>query len=194
MSTKVYHFKLVMVGDTGVGKSCLASRFVRDEFFEFQEPTIGAAFMTQTVLLDDCTVKFEIWDTAGQERYRSLAPMYYRGAAVAIAVYDITNKDSFRGAQTWVRELQNRGGSDMIIVLVGNKSDLPESQRKVTGEKAQKYSEEVGIIHIETSAKNSNNVNQLFIDIAKKIPKTAKESTSENIFTISHPKKIKNWC
>lgn len=117
-ANRVCHFKLVLLGDSAVGKSCLVVRFVRDEFFEFQEPTIGgktqstllcdismtiylpfwiclyliAAFLTQTVTLDDATVKFEIWDTAGQERYRSLAPMYYRGAAAAIVVYDITKK------------------------------------------------------------------------------------------------------
>ncbi|ETW02720.1 hypothetical protein, variant [Aphanomyces invadans] len=128
---KTCHFKLVLIGDTAVGKSCLVVRFVRDEFFEFQEPTIGAAFLTQTVSMDDgVTVKFEIWDTAGQERYRSLAPMYYRGAAAAIVVYDVTNKDSFTGAMSWVKELQRRGDPNVIIALAGNKADL-ESRRTV---------------------------------------------------------------
>lgn len=117
-NNRVCHFKLVLLGDTAVGKSCLVVRFVRDEFFEFQEPTIGAAFLTQTVALDDATVKFEIWDTAGQERYRSLAPMYYRGAAAAIIVYDITNPDSFAGAKSWVKELQRRGDTNVVIALV----------------------------------------------------------------------------
>jgi small GTP-binding protein len=117
-NNRVCHFKLVLLGDTAVGKSCLVVRFVRDEFFEFQEPTIGAAFLTQTVALDDATVKFEIWDTAGQERYRSLAPMYYRGAAAAIIVYDITNPDSFAGAKSWVKELQRRGDTSVVIALV----------------------------------------------------------------------------
>jgi small GTP-binding protein len=83
-----------------------------------------AAFLTQTVALDDATVKFEIWDTAGQERYRSLAPMYYRGAAAAIVVYDITDPDSFAGAKSWVKELQRRGDPNVIIALAGNKADL----------------------------------------------------------------------
>jgi len=86
-ANRVCHFKLVLLGDTAVGKSCLVVRFVRDEFFEFQEPTIGAAFLTQTVALDDATVKFEIWDTAGQERYRSLAPMYYRSVSPKCRLY-----------------------------------------------------------------------------------------------------------
>jgi small GTP-binding protein len=89
-----------------------------------------AAFLTQTVQLDDAAVKFEIWDTAGQERYRSLAPMYYRGAACAVVVYDITNPDSFAGAKSWVKELQRRGDANVVIALAGNKADL-ESRRKV---------------------------------------------------------------
>ena len=89
---RVFQYKLVLLGDSAVGKSSLVLRFVRGQFFEYQESTIGAAFLTQTVALNDTTVKFEIWDTAGQERYHSLAPMYYRGAAAAIVVYDITNR------------------------------------------------------------------------------------------------------
>jgi small GTP-binding protein len=89
-----------------------------------------AAFLTQTVTLEDSTVKFEIWDTAGQERYRSLAPMYYRGAAAAIVVFDITKKDSFNGAKSWVKELQRRGDPNVVIALAGNKADM-ESKRKV---------------------------------------------------------------
>jgi small GTP-binding protein len=146
MNSKVSHFKLVLLGDTAVGKSCIVTRFVRNEFFEFQEPTIGAAFLTQTIALDDATVKFEIWDTAGQERYRSLASMYYRGAAAALVVYDITNKDSFDSAKSWVKELQKRGEPNVVIALAGNKVDLPQSLRKVEREEAEAYSEEIGIM------------------------------------------------
>merc|ERR1712205_48184 len=123
--SKVVQFKLVLLGDSAVGKSSLVLRFVRGQFFEYQESTIGAAFLTQTVALNDTTVKFEIWDTAGQERYRSLAPMYYRGAAAAIVVFDITNKESFNGAKSWVKELQRRGDPNVVIALAGNKADLP---------------------------------------------------------------------
>eukprot|EP00753_Platysulcus_tardus_P020395 PLAT8021.1.p1 GENE.PLAT8021.1~~PLAT8021.1.p1 ORF type:complete len:202 (+),score=82.53 PLAT8021.1:101-706(+) len=167
---KTCHFKLVLLGDTAVGKSCLVVRFVKDEFFEFQEPTIGAAFLTQTVSLDDTTVKFEIWDTAGQERYRSLAPMYYRGAAAAIVVYDITSKDSFNGAKSWVKELQRRGDPNVVIALAGNKADLA-TRRKVDAEEAIEYAEDTGIIHMETSAKTAMNVKELFVAIAAKLPK-----------------------
>merc|ERR1712023_221338 len=104
-ASKVGQFKLVLLGDSAVGKSSLVLRFVRGQFFEYQESTIGAAFMTQTLALDDTTVKFEIWDTAGQERYHSLAPMYYRGAQAAVVVYDVTSQDSFERAQRWISEL-----------------------------------------------------------------------------------------
>ena len=107
-TTRMAQFKLVLLGESAVGKSSLVLRFVKGQFHEFQESTIGAAFLTQTVCLDDTTVKFEIWDTAGQERYHSLAPMYYRGAQAAIVVYDITNADTFARAKTWVRELQRQ--------------------------------------------------------------------------------------
>merc|ERR1712100_351264 len=178
MAHQTCHYKLVLLGNTAVGKSCLVVRFVRDEFFEFQEPTIGAAFLTQTLNLGDVSVKFEIWDTAGQERYRSLAPMYYRGAAAAIVVYDITNPDSFAGAKSWVKELQRRGDPNCIIALAGNKADL-ESRRKVEFEEANAYAEENGILHLETSAKNANNVKALFVEIAKKLPKNPPQPERE---------------
>ncbi|CAN6481759.1 unnamed protein product [Victoria cruziana] len=101
--------KLVLLGDMGTGKSSLVLRFVKGQFYEFQESTIGAAFFTQTVAVEGRSVKFEIWDTAGQERYHSLAPMYYRGAAAAIVVYDMTNPDSFDRAKKWVEELRQQG-------------------------------------------------------------------------------------
>lgn len=192
---KTCHFKLVLLGDTAVGKSCLVVRFVRDEFFEFQEPTIGAAFLTQTVSLDEgVTVKFEIWDTAGQERYRSLAPMYYRGAAAAIVVYDVTNKDSFTGAKSWVKELQRRGDPNVIIALAGNKADL-EARRKVDYEEAHQYAEENDILHMETSAKTARNVKDLFVAIAKRLPKTPAQP-EKDAFPISAPtqQKSKGCC
>lgn len=165
---------------------------VHFRFFEFQEPTIGAAFLTQTVALDDSTVKFEIWDTAGQERYRSLAPMYYRGAAAAIVVYDITNPDSFIGAKSWVKELQRRGDPNVVIALAGNKADL-EARRKVEFEEANAYAEENGILHLETSAKNANNVKALFVEIAKKLPKNPPQPEREP-FPIMPPQQESRSC
>ncbi|MQM10944.1 hypothetical protein Taro_043842, partial [Colocasia esculenta] len=125
--------KLVLLGDMGAGKSSLVLRFVKGQFLEFQESTIGAAFFSQTLAVSDATVKFEIWDTAGQERYHSLAPMYYRGAAAAIIVFDITSLESFSRAKKWVEELQKQGNPNMVTALAGNKADL-EDRRKVPAE------------------------------------------------------------
>ena len=154
---------------------------------------ITAAFLTQTVALDDATVKFEIWDTAGQERYRSLAPMYYRGAAAAIVVYDITNQDSFAGAKSWVKELQRRGDPNVVIALAGNKGDL-ESRRKVEFEEANAYAQENGILHLETSAKNANNVKTLFVEIAKSLPKNPPVSEREAFPVIPQQQESRGCC
>ncbi|UKJ88060.2 Rab5 GTPase [Theileria orientalis] len=166
----IYQFKLVILGDTFVGKSCLVGRFVKNSFMEFQESTIGAAFMTQTVRLDDCTVKFEIWDTAGQERYRTLAPMYYRGSAAAIIVYDITLKESFNQAKSWIKELKSYVEPNIILALAGNKADL-EDQRKVDIDMVQDFASANNCLFMETSAKSGLNVHKLFTEIAKLIPK-----------------------
>lgn len=162
--------KLVLLGDVGAGKSSLVLRFVKGQFVEFQESTIGAAFFSQTLAVDDATVKFEIWDTAGQERYHSLAPMYYRGAAAAIIVYDITNQASFDKAKKWVQELQAQGNTNMVVALAGNKADLLDA-RKVPVEVAQVYAQENGLFFMETSAKDATNVNDMFYEIAKKLPR-----------------------
>lgn len=173
--SKVFHFKLVLLGDASVGKSSLVVRFAKGDFYEYQEPTIGAAFMTQTVSLGDSVVKFEIWDTAGQERYKSLAPMYYRGAAAAVIVYDVTSKESFEAAKKWVVELQN---TDTLIALAGNKSDLDGKQ--IETEAAQAYADDMGILFMETSAKSGQNVNELFREIADRLPKQSKDDDEKN--------------
>jgi len=167
---KIFQYKLVLLGESAVGKSSLVLRFVKGQFLDFQESTIGAAFLTQTVCLNDTTVKFEIWDTAGQERYHSLAPMYYRGAQAAIAVYDITSSESLEKAKSWVAELQRQGSPDIVIALAGNKCDL-EAKRAVQATTAQQFATENNCIFLETSAKTNVNVTELFVEIAKKLPK-----------------------
>eukprot|EP00253_Pinus_taeda_P000006 PITA_00006 len=172
--------KLVLLGDMGAGKSSMVLRFVRGQFFEYQESTIGAAFFSQTLALNETTIKFEIWDTAGQERYHSLAPMYYRGAAAAIVVYDVTSLDSFNRAKKWVQELQRQGNPNMVMTLAGNKADLT-AKRKVEPEEAQAYATENGLFFIETSAKTAQNVNELFYDIAKRVLKARPERSNPGL-------------
>ncbi|ORM39684.1 Ras-related protein Rab-5C [Babesia sp. Xinjiang] len=170
VSHPVYQFKLVILGDTSVGKSSLVGRFVKNTFLEFQESTIGAAFMTQSVKFGDHTVKFEIWDTAGQERYRTLAPMYYRGSSAAVIVYDITLRDSFQQAKGWIQELQSHVDPNIVMALAGNKVDL-ESSREVAREVAEEFANANNCLFMETSAKNGDMVQELFTEIAKAIPK-----------------------
>ncbi|KAF7813822.1 ras-related protein RHN1-like isoform X1 [Senna tora] len=158
--------KLVLLGHMGTGKTSLVLRFVKGQFSEYQESTIGAAFFTQVLSLNESTVKFDIWDTAGQERYHSLAPMYYRGAAAAIVVYDITSIDSFVRAKKWVQEVQRQGNPSLTIFLVANKADL-EDKREVENEVGEEYAKENGLSFLETSAKTAQNVNELFYEIGK---------------------------
>ncbi|KZO94111.1 GTP-binding protein RAB5 [Calocera viscosa TUFC12733] len=171
--SKQLQFKLVLLGESAVGKSSLVLRFVKDQFDDYRESTIGAAFLTQTVSLEDGTsVKFEIWDTAGQERYKSLAPMYYRSAACAICVYDITQSASLEKAKSWIRELQRQADPSIVIALCGNKADLA-ARRQVSQEEAQKFAEEEGLMWCETSAKTGEGVNDIFDRIAHKLPQVA---------------------
>lgn len=178
--------KLVLLGDSGVGKSCIVLRFVRGQFDPNSKVTVGAAFLSQTVALpDSTTVKFEIWDTAGQERYASLAPLYYRGASAAAVVYDITSPESFQKARFWVKELQKHASPGIVIALVGNKNDL-EDQRQVSKEDAAAFAEANGMaINAETSAKTAEHINELFHSIAQKL--TSAQPGSEGIPSVPLP-------
>ncbi|XP_010012043.1 PREDICTED: ras-related protein Rab-31 [Nestor notabilis] len=155
--------------DTGVGKSSIVCRFVQDHFDHNISPTIGASFMTKTVPCGNELHKFLIWDTAGQERFHSLAPMYYRGAAAAVIVYDITKQDSFHTLKKWVKELKEHGPENIVMAIAGNKCDLSDI-REVPMKDAKEYAESIGAIVVETSAKNAVNIEELFQGISRQIP------------------------
>jgi len=154
-------FKVVLIGDSGVGKSNLLSRFTRNEFSMDTKSTIGVEFATRTVNVDGKTVKAQIWDTAGQERYRAITAAYYRGAVGALLVYDISKQATYANVQRWLKELRDHADANIVISLVGNKCDL-KHLRAVSTEEAQAFSEENNLAFIETSAQDATNVEQAF--------------------------------
>jgi len=158
--------KVVLIGDSGVGKSNLLSRYTRNEFNMESRSTIGVEFATRSIEIDGKTVKAQIWDTAGQERFRAITNTYYRGAVGAILVYDIAKYVTFENVTRWLTELREQGDANLCILLVGNKSDLGHL-RAVTTEEAREFTEQHGLKFIETSALNSNNVEEAFSSILK---------------------------
>jgi len=166
--------KIVLLGEMSTGKTCLVLRLVKNEFSEKELPTIGAAFMVHKLNVDGKAVKLEIWDTAGQERFRQLAPMYYKGAAAAVIVYDITKPESFETLIRWVEELKVRAPPNIVIALAGNKCDL-ENERAVTVDQAEQYLQKIEEgggerpIFLECSAKSGQGVQELFKEICRKL-------------------------
>ncbi|KAI8967262.1 RAB6A, member ras onco protein family [Mycotypha africana] len=151
-------FKLVFLGEQSVGKTSLITRFMYDTFDNTYQATIGIDFLSKTMYLDDRTIRLQLWDTAGQERFRSLIPSYIRDSSVCVVVYDITNRASFQNTSKWIDDVRAERGTDVIIVLVGNKTDLSD-KRQVTVEEGEKKAKDYNIMYIETSAKAGYNVN-----------------------------------
>jgi len=159
-----YLFKLLLIGDSGVGKSCLLLRFADDTYTESYISTIGVDFKIRTVELDDKTLKLQIWDTAGQERFRTITSSYYRGAHGIIVVYDISDADSYQNVKSWLGEIERYAKPDVQIVLVGNKCD--KENRAVTFQEAKDFADEQGIEFLETSAKSARNVEEAFMKMS----------------------------
>lgn len=162
-------FKLVFLGEQSVGKTSIITRFMYDSFDNTYQATIGIDFLSKTMYLEDRTIRLQLWDTAGQERFRSLIPSYIRDSSVAIVVYDISNANSFHQTSKWIDDVRTERGSDVLIMLVGNKTDLSD-KRQVTTEEGEKKAKELNVMFIETSAKAGYNVKQLFRRVASSLP------------------------
>ncbi|CAE6449947.1 GTP-binding protein ypt3 [Rhizoctonia solani] len=163
-----YLFKVVLIGDSGVGKSNLLSRFTRNEYNVESKSTIGVEFATRSITVDGKTVKAQIWDTAGQERYRAITSAYYRGAVGALLVYDISKHATYVNVTRWLKELRDHADSNIVIMLVGNKSDL-KHLRAVPTEEAKALAVEHGLFFIETSAMDASNVEAAFQNILTEV-------------------------
>ncbi|XP_051152782.1 ras-related protein RABA6b-like [Andrographis paniculata] len=164
-----YLFKAVLIGDSAVGKSNLLSRFARGEFCVDSKPTIGVEFAYRNIKVRDKLVKVQIWDTAGQERFRAITSSYYRGALGALLVYDITRRSSFESLRKWLKELREFGGRDMVVVLLGNKSDLGGHSREVNLEDGRSLAQLESLSFLETSAKDNLNVEEAFLQMITRI-------------------------
>ncbi|CAI9756455.1 unnamed protein product [Fraxinus pennsylvanica] len=163
-----YLFKVVLIGDSGVGKSNLLSRFTRNEFSQQSKSTIGVEFATRSIQVEDKVVKAQIWDTAGQERYRAITSAYYRGAVGALLVYDVTRHVTFENVERWLKELRGHTDMNIVIMLVGNKADL-RHLRAVPTEDARAFAEREGTFLMETSALEALNVEKAFTEVLTQI-------------------------
>ncbi|XP_043692482.1 ras-related protein RABA4d [Telopea speciosissima] len=178
-----YVFKVVLIGDSAVGKSQLLARFARNEFSLDSKATIGVEFQTRTLVIDHKTVKAQIWDTAGQERYRAVTSAYYRGAVGALLVYDMTKRQSFDHVARWLEELRSHADKNIVIMLIGNKSDLG-TLRAVPTEDAKEFAQRENLFFMETSALEATNVETAFLtaltDIYRIVSKKALIANDES--------------
>ena len=163
-----YIFKLILIGNSGVGKSCILQRYMKHTFEESYKCTIGVDFLMKSIVINGQTVKLQLWDTAGQEKYKSMVSSYYRGANVALIVFDITNHQSFDALPLWIENFYKNGPEQKNIILIGNKKDMAE-QREVTQQEAESFSEANNMIYFETSAKEGDNIEYVFNYAAEKL-------------------------
>ena len=181
-------FKILLLGDSGVGKSSLLLRYTKDQFMTDMRSTIGVEFGLKYVKIDNLQLKVQIWDTAGMERYKALTSAYYKGAKGVIVVYDICRKKTFENIDKWIDDFKSKADEDSVILLIGNKSDLKE-QREVETEEASAKSQQNKIAFMETSAKDNDNVSKAFMTLFEEILKIYKEKNSDMINNIEESKK-----
>lgn len=165
-----YLYKIVLIGDSGVGKSNLLSRFTRDEFLLESRSTIGVEFATKSTTINGKVIKVQIWDTAGQEKYRAITTTYYRHAVGALLVYDISKRVTFESLERWLQEMRDHADASIVIMVVGNKSDL-KSQTATLSDEALAFAEKNNLAFIETSALDSTNVETAFMKLISEIYK-----------------------
>ena len=160
-------FKIIVIGDSGVGKSCLTTQAVRNNFEEFYTATVGFEFLTFNMRINNNVLKLQIWDTCGQEVYKSLISNFYRNSSLALILYAINNKESFQHAETWLNDLKNQANPNVKVFLVGNKSDL-ENERVISKEEGERFKEEKKLDRFfETSAKTGENARSSLLEAAK---------------------------
>lgn len=188
-SNALKKFKLVFLGEQSVGKTSLITRFMYDSFDSTYQATIGIDFLSKTMYLEDRTVRLQIWDTAGQERFRSLIPSYIRDSSAAVVVYDISSTNSFAQVDRWIEDVRAERGQDVVVMLVGNKTDLTD-KRRVSMEQGERRAKELGVLFIESSAKTGHNVKQLFRRVAAALPgiDSNEEDQPNSINQVIHPK------
>lgn len=174
-----YVFKMVVIGDSAVGKTQLLSRFSKNEFSTQSRATVGVEFQTKTILMDKKLVKAQIWDTAGQERYRAITSTYYRGALGALIIYDITKYPSFEQVPRWLDELRVHADPNVVIMLAGNKRDL-EGLRVVPAESGKELAEREGLLFLETSALDATNVEKAFLMVLERIYRIVSRKSLSN--------------
>lgn len=172
-------YKLVFLGDQGVGKTSIITHFMYGTFDMQYQATIGIDFLSKTMYLEDRTVRLQLWDTAGQERFRTLVPSYIRDSSVAVIVYNIASRESFDNTPKWVADVRGERGDDVIVILVGNKIDLSE-ERRVSLEEGEAKAKELGALFIETSAKEGYNVKALFRKLASALPDSTDSNSQDN--------------
>ncbi len=184
-------FKILILGDSGVGKSSLLLRYTKNQFSSDIRSTIGVEFGVKYLEIENLKLKIQIWDTAGMERYRSLTSSYYKGAKGVIVVYDVCRKNTFENIDKWINDFKSKADEDAVILLIGNKNDLIE-QREVNTQEAISKSERIKLAFMETSAKKNENVHKAFFTLCNEIIKIYKEKNSEIINDIEENKKKNN--